>query len=50
MVHPVRGWILGSFIWGALLVIEILLIVVDENGERLGDRLAGTAVVDVSEQ
>jgi len=50
MVRPVKGWILGSFVWGALLLIEILLIVVDENGERLGDRLAGTAVVDASEE
>jgi len=50
MVRPVKGWILGSFIWGALFLVEILLIIVDENGVRLGDRLAGTAVVEAAEK
>jgi uncharacterized RDD family membrane protein YckC len=50
MVHPIKGWILGSFIWGALFVVETLLIIVDESGARLGDRLAGTAVVDVEKE
>jgi len=50
MVRPVRGWILGSFLWGILFLIEILLIIVDENGTRLGDRLARTAVVEISEK
>ena len=50
MVRPVKGWILGSFIWGALFLIEILLIIVDDDGARVGDRLAGTTVVEVSEK
>jgi len=50
MVRPVKGWILGSFIWGAIFLIETLLIIVDENGARLGDRLARTAVVDAVEE
>jgi uncharacterized RDD family membrane protein YckC len=45
MMRPGMGWILGSLIWGAAFLVEILLIIVDENGERLGDRLAKTAVV-----
>jgi uncharacterized RDD family membrane protein YckC len=50
MVHPGRGWIMGSFIWGALFLIELLLIIVDDHGERLGDRLAKTMVVDATEE
>jgi len=50
MVRPVQGWILGSFIWGVLFLIETLLIIVDENGLRLGDRLAKTAVVEICEK
>ncbi len=46
MMRPGMGWLLGSLLWGIAFLVEVLLIIADDNGERLGDRLAGTAVVE----
>jgi uncharacterized RDD family membrane protein YckC len=50
MMRPGMGWVVGSLIWGAVFLVEVLLIIADEKGERLGDRLAKTSVVEVSEK
>jgi uncharacterized RDD family membrane protein YckC len=45
MIRPGIGWIFGSVLWLAVLVVEILLVIADENGQRIGDRLAKTQVI-----
>ncbi|UCG37876.1 MAG: RDD family protein [bacterium] len=43
---PLLGWILLLIAGIPILLIELWLVVVDEKGERLGDRIAGTTVVE----
>ena len=47
--RPLRepGWVLGSVVWLGVFVVEVLLVIADENGQRIGDRLAKTAVIDL---
>jgi uncharacterized RDD family membrane protein YckC len=47
MTRPGISWIFGSLVWAAVFVIETLLVIADENGQRLGDRLAKTSVVEL---
>ena len=47
MVIPVVGWIIGAVLWIIALIIEIVLVITDENGERLGDKIAGTRVIEI---
>jgi uncharacterized RDD family membrane protein YckC len=47
MMRPGMGWLLGSLVWGFVFIVEILLVIADEKGARIGDRIAGTAVVEV---
>ena len=47
MVIPVVGWIIGAVLWIIALIIEIILVITDENGERLGDKIAGTRVIEI---
>lgn len=46
-----KGWhvgmILGTMLWGVAIVLESLLIVIDEKGERVGDKIASTRVVEI---
>ena len=48
MVVPVIGWIIGGILWLVALIIEIVLVITDENGERLGDKIAGTRVIEIA--
>jgi len=48
MIRPGIGWIFGSVVWAAVFVVEALLVIADENGQRIGDRLAKTSVVDLN--
>jgi uncharacterized RDD family membrane protein YckC len=48
MIRPGIGWIFGSVVWAAVFVVEALLVIADENGARIGDRLAKTAVIDLN--
>lgn len=43
---PVLGWILMVIVGLPLLAIESWLVIVDDRGERLGDRIADTHVVE----
>jgi len=43
---PVLGWILFIVVGIPLILIELWLINVDDSGERLGDRIAGTHVIE----
>jgi uncharacterized membrane protein len=46
---PILGWIINILIGIAvfiLIIIEIIKIFSDEKGVRLGDKLAGTMVIE----
>ena len=43
---PLLGWILLVIAGIPILLIELWLVVVDDFGSRLGDRIAGTVVVE----
>ncbi len=47
---PVIGWIVSILIWIPLLiyvVIEAVLVFTDDKGLRLGDKMAGTQVIEL---
>ncbi len=47
---PVIGWILAILIWIPLfiyVVIEAVLVFTDDKGLRLGDKMAGTQVIEL---
>lgn len=46
MIIPVVGWVVGPIIAFVVSIIEIVLVITDGKGRRLGDRWAGTQVVD----
>ncbi|MDF1535500.1 MAG: RDD family protein [bacterium] len=43
---PLLGWILLVIAGIPILLIELWLVIVDDHGNRLGDRIAGTTVVE----
>ena len=43
---PLLGWILLVIAGFPILLIEMWLVIVDDQGSRLGDRIAGTTVVE----
>ena len=47
MVIPVVGWLIGAILYLVAIVIEVILVVTDENGERIGDKIAGTRVIEI---
>lgn len=44
-VIPLIGWLLGFLIGGVLFLLEVVLVLSDAQGRRLGDRLGGTTVI-----
>ncbi len=43
---PFIGWILGAVIGGGIVnLVEMLAVLLDPQGRRIGDRWAGTQVV-----
>ncbi|AEE92162.1 RDD domain containing protein [Tepidanaerobacter acetatoxydans Re1] len=45
-IVPILGWIIGSIVGFALMVVEIVLAVTDNDGRRLGDKWANTQVAE----
>ena len=45
-ILPFLSWIFGPIIAIAAIAIEVGLVLTDENGRRMGDKFAGTMVVD----
>jgi uncharacterized RDD family membrane protein YckC len=45
-VVPFIGWILLVVAGIPILLVELWLVLVDDKGERLGDRIAGTTVLE----
>lgn len=48
MVIPFLGWIAAAVLAPVIGLIESVLVLVDPAGRRLGDRFAGTVVVDTA--
>lgn len=44
---PLLGWILLIIAGIPILLIELWLVILDHNGLRLGDRIAGTTVIEL---
>lgn len=44
---PLLGWILLVLAGIPILIIELWLVIADQNGSRLGDRIAGTTVIEL---
>lgn len=49
MIIPIIGWIIGPIVAMAIGVIEIVLVLTDSEGRRLGDKFADTKVIEVNE-
>lgn len=49
MIFPIVGWILGSIIGLVLGIVEIILVLTDPEGRRIGDKIANTKVVEVED-
>ncbi|HHV07249.1 MAG TPA: RDD family protein [Firmicutes bacterium] len=47
---PIIGWILGVIIGAIMNIVEMLFVLMDSEGRRLGDKWAGTQVVVASVQ
>ncbi|MFW6035616.1 MAG: RDD family protein [Halothermotrichaceae bacterium] len=47
-VIPIIGWAIGAIIGFILGVIELILVLTDDNGRRLGDKFANTQVIEVA--
>jgi uncharacterized RDD family membrane protein YckC len=47
MIIPVFGWIAAPFLGLAIGIIEFILVITDPQGRRIGDKLAGTKVIEV---
>jgi uncharacterized RDD family membrane protein YckC len=47
MIIPVFGWIAAPFIGLAIGIIEFVLVITDPEGRRMGDKIAGTKVIEV---
>lgn len=49
---PILGWLIGLLLGVAglvLAIIEVVLVITDPEGRRMGDKLAGTKVIEVTE-
>ena len=49
MVIPVLGWVLGPIVAIIIGIIESILVLTDAEGRRMGDKLADTKVIEVSD-
>ncbi len=49
MIIPILGWIIGPIVAMIIGIIEIILVLTDDEGRRLGDRFAGTRVIEVDD-
>ena len=46
-IIPFLGWIAAIIIAPIIAIIELVLVLTDPGGRRLGDKLAGTKVIEV---
>ncbi|MDD4569652.1 MAG: RDD family protein [Tepidanaerobacteraceae bacterium] len=48
-IVPIIGWIIGAILGFIISIAEIVLVLTDNNGRRLGDRWANTQVVSTED-
>ena len=48
MIVPVLGWIIGGLVAFVLGILELVLVLTDAKGRRLGDKVGNTMVVDAA--
>ncbi len=46
-IIPILGWLIAVPVALVIGIIELVLVLTDPEGRRLGDRLAGTKVIEV---
>ena len=46
MIIPVIGWVVGSIVASLLGLIEIIMVLTQADGRRLGDKFGQTQVID----
>ncbi|KAF0196598.1 MAG: RDD domain containing protein [Bacillota bacterium] len=46
MIVPIIGWVIGGLLAFVLGMIELVLVLIDPKGRRLGDKTARTMVVE----
>ncbi|MDX1546388.1 MAG: RDD family protein [Rhodothermales bacterium] len=49
MIIPILGWVLGPIVALVIGLIEVVLVLTDAEGRRLGDKWADTKVVEVAD-
>lgn len=49
MIIPILGWIIGPIVAMIIGIIEIILVLTDDEGRRMGDRFAETKVIEVND-
>ncbi|MCG6963533.1 MAG: RDD family protein [Acidobacteria bacterium] len=49
MVIPVLGWVIGPVVALIIGIIEVILVVTDDEGRRMGDKFAETKVIEVEQ-
>lgn len=52
LVIPILGWlvaVLFAVVGLAIAIVEMVLVLTDPEGRRMGDKLAGTKVIEVAE-
>ena len=52
VIIPFLGWLISvliAVVAGVLAVIELVLVITDPEGRRMGDKLAGTKVIEAAE-
>lgn len=45
-IVPIIGWVVGGIIGFVMVIVEVVLVISDNKGRRLGDRWANTQVVE----
>lgn len=46
MIVPIIGWIIGGLVAFGLGILELILVLTDAKGRRLGDKVGNTMVVE----
>lgn len=49
MVVPILGWVIGPIVALIIGIIEIILVLTDPDGRRMGDKFADTKVIEVAD-
>ena len=48
-IVPILGWIVGGVVQCIFTLLEVLLVLMNSKGERIGDRWANTQVINADD-